>query len=356
MTDSTPVSLLAGSQTALAELTCPAGTVATSGTAGLAPSGSPTSVPLTPTISNPLWVAAIPTEHPDCLHSTCLLQLFEVNPAPLHSCGSLAVACPDWYTDPGRSGNYECHWGPYVVTLDHCSVFRTPGQVKPNATIGNNGQTNYITWPALELDTVTVATASTQLVQRYDNDTNTACKALGEAIRTDRSAAALVTIPDVVEICQDYDLRHALQWIADTDEADLAVTALVDAASQGEKLYNFNPDCDELNAVGDCLEWSSDYSDLRTPGFTPDPPAAASSAYTAPLANCLNEQARNELKAKCRIRATTWPPSTGRTGRSSSRSSTTSTSIWRCRTTRLPGTSGTCRTGGHTRRNTTIGS
>ncbi|WP_456819499.1 AHH domain-containing protein [Cellulomonas sp. URHB0016] len=299
-TDSIPATVGQAADFELGPLNCPPGSVAvTFGSTWTAAGGTPQ--PVTPSTSTPIWVQRVPVLQPQCLVTTCHLQLFstESSTEPV-TCGDLAALCPQWYVSPTRAEDYQCHWGPYTVDLSACAVFRDPGRVLPNGTAGPDGTTVITEWPTLELDTDVVATLRSRLVHRYDNDHDTACQALGETVRADRSATALVSVPDIVEICRDYDLQQALQWIADSDTGDLAVTALVDASTNGDKLDNFTPDCDEINALGDCLEWFSEHADDQRVEPEPElePAAAGAGGRVPPPGNCMSDlNDRNELLA-----------------------------------------------------------
>lgn len=86
-----------------------------------------------PWTETPGWVQNIPLEWPACLPGTaCELTLWKGQGAPAEYCGEAAVGCPSWYTDINNLENYECRWGPYVVDLGYCNVFRNPGKVTPN--------------------------------------------------------------------------------------------------------------------------------------------------------------------------------------------------------------------------------
>lgn len=83
----------------------------------------------------PEWVQDIPTEWPNCADGSCTLSLWQVlSPTKIVGCGQYAVGCPEWWQDPYKADNYECHYGAYVVQLGMCSVFRNPGKVSPNVT------------------------------------------------------------------------------------------------------------------------------------------------------------------------------------------------------------------------------
>lgn len=116
---------------------CPSGSVSAGFGADWTPDGG-TVVHLVPWTTTATWAQDVPVHQPLCLTEVCYLRLYAVAPAgspagsPATSCGDLAVACPDWFTDPNRAGDYECHWGPYVVQLTACAAFRKPGTIVPN--------------------------------------------------------------------------------------------------------------------------------------------------------------------------------------------------------------------------------
>ncbi|MEP7763041.1 AHH domain-containing protein [Sanguibacter sp. 25GB23B1] len=296
-TSSTSATVAQSGDIQLPALNCPAGSVVVTFESIWTPLGGGPQI-VTPSTATPAWVRDIPTEYPNCLNETCLLQLFEkTSSTESTTCGPLATLCAEWYISPTRALDYECHWGPYTVALSACAVFRDPGQVLPNAEAGADGTVEITEWPSLELDTGLVATLRSKLIRRYDNDTDTACKALAEAVRADRAATALVTVPDINEVCGNGGgLQPALQWVADSDGVDLAITALVHASTLGKKLDTFTPDCDEINSTGQCLEWASDSSDdLPTPEPEPEPAPAGAGGFVPPPANCLSPTQRDAL-------------------------------------------------------------
>lgn len=83
----------------------------------------------------PEWVQDIPVEFPNCLSGECTLRLYKQVPLPHQYCGEAAVGCPDWWTDPNKADNYECQFGAYPVPLGQCSIYRKPGEVKPNTRV-----------------------------------------------------------------------------------------------------------------------------------------------------------------------------------------------------------------------------
>lgn len=296
-TSSTSATLAQSGDIQLPALNCPAGSVVVTFESAWTPLGGGPQI-VTPSTATPAWVRDIPTQYQNCLNETCLLQLFEkTSSTEPTTCGSLATLCAEWYVSPTRALDYECHWGPYTVALSACAVFRDPGRVLPNAQAGADGTVEILEWPSLELDSSLVATLRAKLIRRYDNDTDTACKALAEAVRADRVATALVSVPDVYQMCGNGDgLQPALQWVADSDGVDLAVTALVHAATLGNKLDTFTPDCDEIDSTGECLEWGSDYgTDLPTPEPEPEPAPAGAGGFVPPPPNCLSPNQRDAL-------------------------------------------------------------
>ncbi|WP_028049584.1 hypothetical protein [Cellulomonas sp. URHD0024] len=304
VTDTFDADISHGGQFEVPSLLCPPRTVAGSGGVDWTPSGGSAQAIFPPT-PTPAWVTSIPTEYPDCLNADCRLQLFKANPSPAATCGSLAVACPDWYLDPDRGNDFECHWGPYVVDTDRCSAFRDPGRVLPNATRGDDGLTHYIPWPVLELDSDVVATLRSRLEQRYDNDTDAACKALGEQVRLDRGPAPLA-VPDVVYICADFDLPRALQFISDTGGAQgpaIAVATLAEAAGQAPKPPTFTPDCDQISSSGVCLDDNIFEDHLFGPGPQedpePEPLKTAANQCTALLQVASAATTRAQAQAQC---------------------------------------------------------
>lgn len=74
-----------------------------------------------------------PVEWPGCINTVCELSLWQlVSGTRYAECGPAAIGCPDWWKDPAKADNYQCHYGPYTVDLGRCGVFREPGQVKAN--------------------------------------------------------------------------------------------------------------------------------------------------------------------------------------------------------------------------------
>lgn len=147
-TDSTPGT--AATRFALPALTCPSGSVLVAYSSSWTPTGGATQTIIPETESA---IPSIPNEYPLCLvPGACVVALFQVHPDGVTSCGSLAVACPEWYSDPQRSDNYECRWGPYSVALSYCSTMRTPGEVRPNTRLNPDGSQTVVEWPSAEPD------------------------------------------------------------------------------------------------------------------------------------------------------------------------------------------------------------
>lgn len=227
-------------------LTCPPGMVASAFSSTWTPQGGSPQV-LTPHTSTPQWVRDIPQQYPDCVGQLCLVQLHRLDPA--QSCGPLGADCPTWYIDPDRATSYTCTWGPYTVALDHCSVYREPGRLTPNAFIDSHGTTQYIPWPALDLESGPVATLRSRLVNRYGLDHG--CAVLGEKLRP---LAPDLSIPDVVIVCRAHGVQTALRFASRTSGSpgtDGVFTALLDAP--------YGPEPPVLDP--DCM-----YSDLDEPG------------------------------------------------------------------------------------------
>lgn len=154
-TQAIPVNIAAAGTFAYPELDCPSGMVVKQFGADLTPSTGGTPQTVIPDTATSGDVQAIPSQYPQCLSSACALRLFK-QPAvgspsgtPAADCGDGAAACPDWYTDPARASDYQCEWGPYTVSLDHCSVYRVPGEVLPNSYVAPDGTTTYVAWPPL---------------------------------------------------------------------------------------------------------------------------------------------------------------------------------------------------------------
>lgn len=148
------VNALSGGRYEVPELRCPEGFVPSEYGATWAPevpsTGEPATVPLVPSTQTPGWVQEIPANYPECIGSTCTLELYEVKPdAPAEYCGAQAVACPDWYRTPlpQRESEFECRWGPYVVDTSRCAVYRVPGTTLPNAEVKPDGSTELVPWP-----------------------------------------------------------------------------------------------------------------------------------------------------------------------------------------------------------------
>lgn|GEM_PF-1574651 len=248
----------------------------------------------------------IPEDYPACLTQVCNLQLYATHPTEdPTSCGAKAIDCLDWYVSPTRVSDYECHWGSSTVSLSACAVFRDPGRILPNAWAGPDGQTVITDWPPLELDTDIVATLRSRLVHRYDNDHDTACRALGEQLRIGRGSA-LVAVPDVVHICLDLGLDRALRFIADTAGPaglSIAVSVLVDAAGLGSKFATFDSDCDQAGAADLCLDIDIFDNHLFGPSTrqdpAPEPLKVAANKCTALVQIAFTTLTRAQAQDKC---------------------------------------------------------
>lgn len=270
----------------LPDLQCPAGRTLDEYGVDWTPSApGSTTTPVVPRTPNAPWVRDIPRGYPECSGGGCVLRLWHIVQSQRQTCGDLAVDCQFWYVSSTRTQDYACTWGPYDVDLHYCSALRDPGRVLPNDQPG---------FPPLELDSAVVAQLKAQLVGRYANSQSTACAVLGESLRTIR-ADALVTVPDVVDICTSSDIGAALQWITDLGSQGLAVATLSNALLADPTPSNFRPDCDEIDAVGNCLEWTSDYGDDTQVTPEPEPAAAGAGGQVPPPASCLDEAQRSEV-------------------------------------------------------------
>jgi len=83
------------------------------------------------------YVERWPVDYPDCFNGTltCALKLWRVSEGGmLASCGEVGQYCPSWAAEAKLNPNaYRCTYGPYDVTLAHCSVYRDPSVgVLPN--------------------------------------------------------------------------------------------------------------------------------------------------------------------------------------------------------------------------------
>jgi hypothetical protein len=75
----------------------------------------------------PTWVETFPTEFPSCMPpASCLLKLWRTQPGTetLLDCSKHAQACLDWYTDPDKDLVYSCKFGPYLVPLSSCDIYK----------------------------------------------------------------------------------------------------------------------------------------------------------------------------------------------------------------------------------------
>lgn len=243
----------------LAALTCPPGTVVGSFGMDWTPAvpGSETQ-PVAPATDTPAWVAALPAQYPECYSAgaDCRLELWDASSGSPVSCGLLAADCPLWYVSPTKVADYRCTWGPYPVDLSVCAAFRDPGSLLPNASLDASGAAVlWGDWPALDLDSETVALLVDMLDARYA-DAASACDALGEAVRVTRGSAPVI-VPDVVVLCQDYSVSDALEyidWTGGEGSREVAIDALAWAAAFGPVPGATHPDCDRVDAGGTCSD------------------------------------------------------------------------------------------------------
>jgi len=85
----------------------------------------------------PEWVYDIPVEYPGCSGGECTIQLWRIFSAgaPAEWCGVAGVGCQNWWADTAKETNFQCRYGPYVVDLGLCAIYRKPGTVSPNAPV-----------------------------------------------------------------------------------------------------------------------------------------------------------------------------------------------------------------------------
>lgn len=58
------------------------------------------------------------TAYPDCATASCHLQVWT---ADGKNCATVGT-CADWFTDPAKASDYQCHYGTHVVDLSECNV------------------------------------------------------------------------------------------------------------------------------------------------------------------------------------------------------------------------------------------
>ncbi|GEL96408.1 hypothetical protein CCO02nite_30660 [Cellulomonas composti] len=272
----------------LPSLTCPAGSVVARFGADWTPLGGTPGLwpyqPIIPETDTPTWVWDIPTKYPDCIAGGCVLELFERDGNAVESCGELAAECFYWYVSASREDSFECHWGPYRVNLEYCSVFRDPGRILPNATIGPDGTVEETPWPPLEPDSGVAISLVNQVAQRYGDD---ACSALAESARNSLPGVA---VPDFATVCTASGAVNAL-WFArgsNVDAGPLDIVELLVGAAEGPTLTDLQPECEQFAEDGTCIEGDA----VPEPEPAPDPAGGA----IKPPNNCLDDKARQILE------------------------------------------------------------
>lgn len=140
------------------DLTCPPGSFLASGTRTMdTPTAAPgqQTTPLTDYAAPP-WVETQANRFPECLpvgSTLCQLDVHiiigpattgdaepqydpEGNPKYKDCSRFLPAAnpCEDWYTDPARDRNYQCRFGPYVVSLRVCEPLKRIYTTTPTIT------------------------------------------------------------------------------------------------------------------------------------------------------------------------------------------------------------------------------
>lgn len=76
----------------------------------------------------PEWVHDTPAEWQLCGELNCELRLY----SGTQYCGQYAVGCPEWFENPDE---FTCKFGPYVVDIAHCAMYRKPGEVRPTGRV-----------------------------------------------------------------------------------------------------------------------------------------------------------------------------------------------------------------------------
>ncbi|QHT54717.1 hypothetical protein GXP71_00435 [Cellulomonas sp. H30R-01] len=285
VTADTVGTLTPGAVLELPDLLCPEGSV----TAGFGATWRPSAgqeQQLIPETESPSWVTEIPSQYPQCLTTTCYLQLSHLNEdGTPTSCGPQAEQCPNWYIEASRAEDYMCKWGPYPVDLNYCSVFREPGRVTPNAELDDNGNIHVLLWPPLSLESAPVATLRSLLVSRYGDEN--ACSVLGEKLR---SFASSVAVPDAVLVCDALGIQPALRFAAATSTSGPGAVfmALLDAVL-GTEPTTLEPDCANLREDGVCLDDQTVVVDEPTP----DPDPAGGGVSLPP--NCIEDAAAAKI-------------------------------------------------------------
>lgn len=64
------------------------------------------------------------TAYPECRTGGCRLDLISLGTGAYPvSCFDLDTGCADWFKDPNKADNYECHYGIHTVDLDECNAY-----------------------------------------------------------------------------------------------------------------------------------------------------------------------------------------------------------------------------------------
>jgi len=74
--------------------------------------------------------------YPECREGACKLDLIRTVSSYPVSCFDLENECAEWFTDPDKADNYECHYGIHTVDLDECNVYSgvfQPGRISIGA-------------------------------------------------------------------------------------------------------------------------------------------------------------------------------------------------------------------------------
>lgn len=98
--------------------------------AGVLPSQTEVDL-VTPSLNPPksVWIGPITptkaftdaaTAYPECASSSCHLQVW----AGSQNCAT-AGTCADWFADPNKDQDYQCHYGTHVVALSECNTMST---------------------------------------------------------------------------------------------------------------------------------------------------------------------------------------------------------------------------------------
>lgn len=291
-TQDTSVTLFGGDAIEIPELTCGPGEVVAGFGATWTPAANGVTQTLVPDTTTPDWVHDTPTQYPECVAGECALELYRaLLGGAVETCGILAADCPLWYLDVDRASNYVCQWGPYRVPLSICSVFRDPGTLRHNSEVGPDGTVVTLDWPPLELDSVPIATLIHQLGSMYGDQ---ACTALAEAAR---NAAPGTSVPDVMAVCEGRGVSSAVVFATLTSTHGLAAATaiLVAATATTLDLGTAQPDCEQVNSAGDCLD-EGEPGILTLEDITDEPEPEPAGTGIPPRKNCLDDQARRLLE------------------------------------------------------------